>query len=62
MKQPVRTSRIDNTMAAEIKERTCAACNGSGFPLVTQPVQPTRKIYPVQCKACAGKGRIAVAD
>jgi len=39
-------------------ERKCPACNGTGFPVVKQPVQPGRKIYPVQCKSCRGKGRI----
>jgi DnaJ-class molecular chaperone len=39
-------------------EHTCQACNGTGFPVVMQPVQPGRKIYPTKCQACAGKGRI----
>jgi DnaJ-class molecular chaperone len=42
-------------------EHECPACNGTGFPVVMQPVQPGRKIYPVQCKNCAGKGRISEA-
>jgi len=29
---------------------------------VKQPELATRKIYPVKCEACAGKGRIADAD
>jgi DnaJ-class molecular chaperone len=42
-------------------EHKCPACDGTGFPTVKQPVKPSRKIYPVQCKNCGGKGRIAVA-
>lgn len=45
-------------LSAKISEHTCPACKGTGFPVVKQPVQPGRKIYPVKCKACAGKGRI----
>lgn len=44
------------TKATEIK---CPACNGTGYPVVMQPVQPGRKIYPAKCKKCGGKGRIA---
>jgi len=46
------------TKATEIK---CPACNGTGYPMVMQPVQPGRKIYPAKCKKCGGKGRIAEA-
>ena len=46
----------------KIKEHICAACNGTGYPVVKQPVLATRKIYPVKCEACAGKGRITDAD
>ena len=46
-------------MTPKIREHTCAACNGTGFPKVKLA---TRKIYPVKCEACAGKGRIADAD
>jgi transcription elongation factor Elf1 len=35
-----------------IKEHVCPACNGTGYPVVMQPVQPGRKIYPVKCKVC----------
>lgn len=45
-------------MTTRIKEHSCAACNGTGFPQVEQPVLATRKIYPEKCAACAGKGRI----
>ena len=48
-------------MTPKIKEHTCAACNGKGFPLVPQPAQPGRKIFPVKCEACAGKGKITDA-
>jgi DnaJ-class molecular chaperone len=39
-------------------EQKCPACNGTGFPTLSQPVQPSRKIYPAPCKECGGKGRI----
>jgi DnaJ-class molecular chaperone len=45
-------------MTAKIKEHTCTGCNGTGFPVVNQPILATRKIYPVKCEVCAGKGRI----
>ena len=49
-------------MIFKIKEHKCAACNGTGFPVVIQPVQPGRKIYPVKCKDCDGKGKIMDAN
>jgi len=45
-------------VVAEIK---CPACEGTGFAKVKQPTQPARRIYPVRCEQCAGKGRIASA-
>jgi DnaJ-class molecular chaperone len=39
-------------------EHKCPACNGTGFPIVMQPVQPGHTIYPVRCENCGGKGRI----
>jgi DnaJ-class molecular chaperone len=48
-------------MTLKIKEHTCVACNGTGYPAVMQPVLATRKIYPVKCKACDGKGKITDA-
>jgi DnaJ-class molecular chaperone len=51
-----------NMMAPKVKEHTCVACNGTGFPVVMQPVRPGRKIYPVKCTACAGKGKITDAN
>jgi DnaJ-class molecular chaperone len=42
-------------------EHKCPACNGTGFPTVMQPVKPSRKIYPIQCKNSGGKGRITGA-
>jgi hypothetical protein len=36
-------------------EIDCPACGGTGFPKVTQPSQPGRKIYPAPCKQCLGK-------
>ena len=49
-------------MTTKIKERTCEACKGTGYPVVVQPTQPDRKIYPVKCEACDGKGKIADAN
>jgi DnaJ-class molecular chaperone len=43
---------------SKIKEHVCPACNGTGYPVVMQPVQTGRKIYPVKCKVCDGKGKI----
>jgi DnaJ-class molecular chaperone len=51
-----------SAMTQKIKEHACAACKGTGFPVVKQPVLATRKIYPAKCEACAGKGRITDAD
>jgi DnaJ-class molecular chaperone len=45
-------------MTTRIKEHTCEACMGTGYPVVMQPAQPGRKIYPVKCNACEGKGKI----
>ena len=42
-------------------ERKCPECNGTGFVVVVQPVQPTRRVYPPPCKKCGGKGRIKEA-
>jgi DnaJ-class molecular chaperone len=49
-------------MKPKIKEHPCPICNGTGFPVVTQPVAPGHKIYPVKCKTCDGKGKIKEAD
>ena len=50
-----------SNMTPQIKEHTCMACDGTGFPRVKQPVRATHRIYPVKCEACGGKGRIADA-
>jgi DnaJ-class molecular chaperone len=50
------------TMTQKIKEHTCPACKGTGFPVVKQPVLASRRIYPVKCVACTGKGKITDAD
>jgi DnaJ-class molecular chaperone len=42
-------------------ELKCSACDGTGFPKVAQPAQPGRKIYPLPCKWCLGKGRVRSA-
>ncbi|MBR0896844.1 hypothetical protein JQ616_17935 [Bradyrhizobium tropiciagri] len=42
-------------------EEKCEACNGTGFPVVKQPGEPGRKIYPEPCKKCGGKGRVRKA-
>ena len=47
---------------SKIHERVCPACNGAGYPAVKQPAQPGRKIYPVKCTSCDGKGKVADAD
>jgi hypothetical protein len=33
-------------------------CNGTGYPVLMQPVRPGRKIYPAPSKKCGGKGGI----
>ena len=50
--------QISGMKRSKIKEHVCPACNGTGYPVVMQPVQPGRKIYPVKCKVCDGKGRL----
>jgi DnaJ-class molecular chaperone len=42
-------------------EQRCPACDGTGFAVVMQPVQPGRRIYPPPCEECGGKGRIPKA-
>ncbi|WP_338697677.1 hypothetical protein V5279_12475 [Bradyrhizobium sp. 26S5] len=49
-------------MQPKIKEHIYPACNGTGFPPVEQPVQLGHRIYPVNCKTCDGKGRVADDD
>jgi len=44
-------------MSPKIKERTCQLCEGTGFPK-PEPARPGRKIYPVKCKSCLGKGKV----
>jgi DnaJ-class molecular chaperone len=51
-----------NSMKQKIKEHTCPACKGTGFPVVKQPVLTSRRIYPVKCEACIGKGKITDAN
>jgi hypothetical protein len=41
----------------KIKEHTCEACMGTGYPVVLQPVQPGRKIYPVKMQCLRGQGK-----
>jgi DnaJ-class molecular chaperone len=50
------------TPFANPTEQRCPACDGTGFPVVKQPVQPGRRMYPAPCKECSGKGRITRAD
>jgi DnaJ-class molecular chaperone len=38
-------------------EHKCSACGGTGFPVVTKPTQPGRRIFPGPYKHCGGKGR-----
>jgi hypothetical protein len=54
--------RVMKNITQKIKEHKCAACNGTGFPVVRQPPLATHRIYPVKCEACAGKGRITDAN
>jgi DnaJ-class molecular chaperone len=49
-------------MRPKIKEHTCPKCNGTGFPVVMQQVKPGRKIYPVKCTSCDGKGKVTDTD
>jgi DnaJ-class molecular chaperone len=44
---------------SKIKEHVCPACNGTGYPVVKQP---GRKIYPLKCKSCDGKGKVTDAN
>ena len=44
---------------SKIKEHVCPACKGTGYPVVKQPVQPGRKIYPLKCTSCGGKGKVS---
>jgi hypothetical protein len=60
--KPAREGVQVSAMTQKIKEHACAACKGTGFPVVKQPVLATRKIYPAKCEACDGKGRITDAD
>jgi DnaJ-class molecular chaperone len=46
---------------AKPTEQKCPACSGTGFAMVVQPAQPTRKIYPPPCKQCGGKGWVKEA-
>ena len=46
-------------MRPKIKEHTCPLCNGTGFPKSKEPAHPGRKIYPVKCESCQGKGNIS---
>lgn len=46
-------------MTPRIKEHTCPLCKGTGFPKSTQPARPGRRIYPVKCESCQGKGKIS---
>lgn len=52
----------EKMMNPKINEHTCPVCNGTGFPKVKQPTQSDRRLYPVRCKSCAGKGKITDAD
>lgn len=46
----------------KIREHVCPACQGTGFPAVRQPAQPGRRIYPIKCVLCHGKGKITDAE
>lgn len=51
-----------SVMRPKIKEHVCPECNGTGYPVVKKPVLPGRRIYPVKCKSCDGKGKVADTD
>ncbi|MGY2908756.1 DnaJ-class molecular chaperone [Bradyrhizobium sp. URHC0002] len=53
---------MNGMRGSKIKEHVCPACNGTGYPVVKQPVQPGRKIYPIKCKSCDGKGKVTDAN
>jgi hypothetical protein len=53
---------MSDTKGTKIKEHTARPAMERAFPLVMQPVQPGRKIYPVKCKSCDGKGKITDAN
>jgi DnaJ-class molecular chaperone len=44
-------------LSEHFAEQSCSTCNGTGFPMVAQPV-PGRRIYPAPCEECRGKGRV----
>ena len=46
-------------MTPRIKEHTCPLCKGTGFPKSMKPARPGRRIYPVKCESCEGKGKIS---
>jgi len=46
-------------MTPKIKEHTCPLCKGTGFPQSMEPARPGRRIYPVKCASCQGKGKIS---
>ena len=48
--------------SAKPKEFKCPACKGTGFPVVKQPAQPGRKIYPARCERCDGKGSVEATN
>jgi hypothetical protein len=39
----------------EVTEVECPACEGTGFPVVKQPVQPGRKIFPAPASIVLAK-------
>jgi DnaJ-class molecular chaperone len=41
-------------------ETRCVDCNGTGRMAVAPSTKPGLRIYPPQCKACLGKGRIRI--
>jgi len=44
-------------MTVKIEEYVCPMCNGTGFPQPIEPTHPGRRIYPVKCESCRGKGK-----
>jgi DnaJ-class molecular chaperone len=60
-KEKGRGDQVTKTLAKPT-ERKCPACNGTGFPPVKQPAEPSRKIYPPRCERCDGKGWITESN
>ena len=52
---------MKQTKRDTVESKWCAACGGTGFAAVKQPMQPGRRIYPPRCAKCHGSWRISGA-